>query len=149
MSIYIAMQIAWVYDRALKAERERERDEWQTSLTLACRDVAVSPVDAVFMICYVAPRQDVAIWISAETEEHKSDHNCKTCSCLFSLHCISALSLSLSWPFFDDSASSATRHNDTLFQCIQRIFIFQLLLSISIFKNKQRNKVCYMLYIEI
>lgn len=44
---------------------ESEIKKWQ-SLTLACRDVTVSPVDPVLMICNVAPRLNIPIRIPAE-----------------------------------------------------------------------------------
>lgn len=56
-----------------RAEREREKKEWQ-SLTLTCRDVAVSPVDPIFMICNVAPRLNIPIRIPADIQATILDH---------------------------------------------------------------------------
>lgn len=41
--------------------------------TLTCRDVAVSPVDPIFIFCDVAPRLNVSVRIPAETQRGKFD----------------------------------------------------------------------------
>lgn len=53
----------------MKERREKEREEEYrngNNLTLACGDVAVSPVDPVFIICDVAPRLHIPIRVPAE-----------------------------------------------------------------------------------
>lgn len=55
-------------ERERPRERERESKEvkWEEFLTLACGDVAVSPVDPVFMVGDVAPGLHIPIRVPAE-----------------------------------------------------------------------------------
>lgn len=64
-------------DVASSAWKRREKLRSRSGknvLTLACRNVAVSPVDPVFIICNVAPWLDISIGIPAGTQGWKSDH---------------------------------------------------------------------------
>lgn len=57
-----------------QGEREREKEGGgaiRNSLTLAGRDVAVSPVDPVLVIGNVAPRLHVPVGIPAEMERSR------------------------------------------------------------------------------
>ncbi len=67
-----ALPVCWLYFLHLQSkDGDRNVEEWQWSLTLACRDVAVSPVDPVFMICDVAPWLNVPIRVPADTQGWK------------------------------------------------------------------------------
>lgn len=49
-------------------------------LTLARWDVAVPPVDSVFVVCDVAPRLDIAVGVPAEKRQNKSKPSFLVCN---------------------------------------------------------------------